>query len=325
MNQRAPRPIYMVSALILMAVALGLALAPAWQTPIAMAQEGGADEETPAPTPTPVGCGECHIDIQEEWESSAHARAFTDSEFQHRLQDMTDPAGCYPCHTTGYQPATGEYLAENVTCEACHGVTPADHPPAPVEVDDSSELCGECHEVTYREWADSAHAAEGVQCVSCHTSHGRSLRFTNSQETCLSCHEERMNDYAHMSHINANLACVDCHIYKDPDAPIPVTGLAATSHEFRVPTRGCLRCHELMELEGMEGTIEPPTPTGDEAELRIAELEAQLAALEGSQEASSLQMVQGGVIGLVVGLVASWLLFRAGGRRGKGDRKSKGK
>ncbi len=28
---------------------------------------------------------------------------------------------CYPCHTTGYNPATGTYVERGVTCEACHG------------------------------------------------------------------------------------------------------------------------------------------------------------------------------------------------------------
>ncbi|MHA2609876.1 MAG: multiheme c-type cytochrome [bacterium JZ-2024 1] len=28
---------------------------------------------------------------------------------------------CYSCHTTGYDPKTGSYVEENVTCEACHG------------------------------------------------------------------------------------------------------------------------------------------------------------------------------------------------------------
>jgi hypothetical protein len=35
--------------------------------------------------------------------------------------DVDDPKPCFPCHTTGWDPATGTYAEPGVTCEGCHG------------------------------------------------------------------------------------------------------------------------------------------------------------------------------------------------------------
>ena len=272
----------------------------------ALAQEGGEGEE-----PMPLeDCAECHVDIEAEWQGSAHARAFEDPLFQDALAEADHPDECLACHTTGFEAITGEYSAENVTCEACHGLTPAEHPPEVVHVRTDSELCGACHEQTYDEWNRSAHAAENVQCMDRHTAHGRALRFVVSQENCLSCHDERLDDFAHVSHAEANLACVDCHIYRDPDAPIPATGLADTSHEFGSPTQGCLRCHENLEEVDIEATPTVAPATGSEADLRIAELEAELAAIENCQGVPGWLLLQGILLGGVLGAGATWMWLR---------------
>lgn len=261
---------------------------------------------------TGLSCGVCHPAILEEWKQSAHARAYTDPLFQEWLKDAEHPEECLVCHTTNYNLVTGKYEAENIDCVACHIDPPSDHPDSPIVRPDDAKMCGECHEVTYREWATSKHAQAGMQCADCHHNHERSLRFASPQETCLSCHTTRMDDYAHASHQGANLTCAECHIFRDPDAPIPVTGLAATSHAFDIPTRGCLRCHE--EQREAEPTPEAPSTVGVEAAFRIAELEAQVAAQENSRGTPPWLIMQGGLAGIVVGIVMTWLWRAMRGR-----------
>ena len=63
-------------------------------------------------------CLACHEVLHRE-----HSRRWMSTKFRsiERLVDEPDPARCFPCHTTGYEAATGRYAEPGVTCEACHG------------------------------------------------------------------------------------------------------------------------------------------------------------------------------------------------------------
>ena len=63
-------------------------------------------------------CLACHEVLHRE-----HSRRWMATKFRsiERLVDEPDPARCFPCHTTGYEAATGRYAEPGVTCEACHG------------------------------------------------------------------------------------------------------------------------------------------------------------------------------------------------------------
>ena len=63
-------------------------------------------------------CLACHEVLHRE-----HSRRWMATKFRsiERLADERDPARCFPCHTTGYDAATGRYAEPGVTCEACHG------------------------------------------------------------------------------------------------------------------------------------------------------------------------------------------------------------
>ncbi len=62
---------------------------------------------------------------------------------------------CAGCHTTGFDPKTGQWKDMGVTCEACHGpggehVATAGNPnkivnPAKLEFKAQNEICGQCH------------------------------------------------------------------------------------------------------------------------------------------------------------------------------------
>jgi hypothetical protein len=63
-------------------------------------------------------CLACHEVLHRE-----HSRRWMATKFRsiERLAGEKDPARCFPCHTTGYDPATGRYAEPGVTCEGCHG------------------------------------------------------------------------------------------------------------------------------------------------------------------------------------------------------------
>lgn len=86
------------------------------------------DEEPDAPTIPTQECQECHLDVASHWEDSAHAHAFDDEVFQAQWLALGEPGECLACHTTNFQPATGEYDQEGVSCESCHGETTEEHP-----------------------------------------------------------------------------------------------------------------------------------------------------------------------------------------------------
>ena len=63
-------------------------------------------------------CLGCHETLHRE-----HSRRWLQTKFRsiERLAGVTDPTRCFPCHTTGWDPATGTYAEPGVTCEGCHG------------------------------------------------------------------------------------------------------------------------------------------------------------------------------------------------------------
>jgi hypothetical protein len=63
-------------------------------------------------------CLSCHEVLHRE-----HSRRWMPTKFRslERLVNERNPERCFPCHTTGYDPATHRYAEAGVTCEGCHG------------------------------------------------------------------------------------------------------------------------------------------------------------------------------------------------------------
>lgn len=159
---------------------------------------------------------------------------------------------CGACHTTGYSVwppdshqdnmpgAVGTWAEPGIQCERCHGPG-GDHVgdprAAPLAVNASSELCGECH---IRGTAESVNAANGfiehheqyeeifqgkhasLDCVVCHEPHAGvvqlrlaqkldpSVRTTRMQ--CADCHFFKEAQYQKVAAHQATLQCLDCHM-----------------------------------------------------------------------------------------------------------------
>lgn len=123
-------------------------------------------------SPTAEKCGECHIEIYQEWKGSAHAESYRSLVFKKITADYRIEE-CLPCHV----PETileGEEVRvrswrreEGITCVNCHWLNdrlhgpldiPNPFPPHPVGENDrrfrQSGLCGKCHREALKEWEE---------------------------------------------------------------------------------------------------------------------------------------------------------------------------
>ncbi|MBK7894254.1 MAG: multiheme c-type cytochrome [Candidatus Promineifilaceae bacterium] len=287
------------------------------------------DEEPDAPTIPTQECQECHLDVASHWEDSAHAHAFDDEVFQAQWLALGEPGECLACHTTNFQPATGEYDQEGVSCESCHGETTEEHPPAAVPILADTEYCGTCHTTTLGEWHQTGHASEDIGCMDCHDPHSQQPLFEQPDELCVNCHKDTMEDYLEDLHIQEGIGCVDCHALVIPPEEMPQDGIVPTGHAFTITPATCVACHtdalhagfslpgyehgatvasaELVEGEEelvtvLQGTVSLEEPDTLTPEQKVQTLEAALA------NRNLTLLFQGGVLGLVLGGSTAWFV-----------------
>ena len=124
-------------------------------------------------------CGNCHVDAQSSWQTTAHAMAWDGLQSSDHAQ-----AFCESCHTVSEKgnlasepvgfTATGDERYHDVQCESCHanGETHTKDPGgaqpvasinigAPGDLADA-QTCAQCHQGDHHpfaeEWAQSGHA-----------------------------------------------------------------------------------------------------------------------------------------------------------------------
>jgi predicted CXXCH cytochrome family protein len=194
-----------------------------------------------ADEPTPVDCKICHSSFQNAWEEGAHGQAATSTALWDAWRDQGEEGRCLTCHTTGYDPTTGLWVAEGIDCGACHATGVENHPAEPMPADRSSKFCGNCHTETYFEWQVSAHAKSEMACLSCHDPHGTQLKAETTSHLCATCHRERASNFAHSEHSAQGLTCADCHLGELEGAL--GEGHALRDHSFNVRLHTCNECH----------------------------------------------------------------------------------
>lgn len=292
------------------------------------------DEEPDAPIIPTQECQECHLDVANHWEDSAHAHAFDDQFFQDQWQALGEPSECLACHTTNFQPATGEYDEEGIACEACHGEITTEHPPEPVPIVADSDYCGTCHTTTLGEWHQTGHATEDIGCNDCHDPHSQQPLFDQADDLCINCHEDSMGDYLEDVHIQEGIGCVDCHALVIPPEEVPEDGIVPTGHAFTITPATCVACHtdtlhagfslpgyehgaaianvdnaaveEGVSEEDLETDVHGTVSTEEANELTP---EQQVQTLEAALANRNLALLfQGGVLGLVLGGSTAWFV-----------------
>ena len=290
-------------------------------------------EDSPAKVLTTEDCQECHLDIEENWTHSPHAHAYDDPIFQEQWIGLGSPANCLACHTTNFISSSGEYEAEGVSCQSCHGTATTNHPPEVVYTKADPVSCGTCHTTTLSEWRKTGHATSNVGCMDCHDPHSQDLLFENPDDLCINCHQESMGDYLNDLHVQKEIGCVDCHALVIPPAEAPEDGIVPTGHEFSISPQTCVACHTDtlhagFTLPGYEnGTSEgsgfhagdssadeedsgaqPQVDISTESDLNPSQ---RIQALETALASSRISnLFQGAIIGLVFGGSTAWIVGR---------------
>lgn len=313
----------------------GRALAGAFFACLALLLAAGvvlAAPEAQEEPPTPMArekCAQCHRDVAYSWQASPHAHAFDDETFQDWWQGNGQPGECLACHTTGYLASSGEYLVEGVSCESCHDPAPENHPEEPMPVKADTEYCGVCHTTTLGEWRQTGHAMVDVGCSECHDPHSQDPLFPAADDLCINCHQEDMGDYLEDLHVQQDIGCVDCHALVVPPETPPDDGIVPTGHTFTISPATCVACHTdalhagfalpgyengASAAEEVEGGGEGFTPSDQSTSLRVATEDQMSAtqriqALETSLASRNLtSLLQGSVVGLVLGGSTAWFL-----------------
>ncbi len=139
-------------------------------------------------------CRACHEEVYREWESSWHAKSWTDPDARALSNDFAN-TDCIDCHAPRPVFETGvsqrvlprsARRAEGVDCIACHALPAAEGEPArmagtidrtdvpcrPVATPELSSpgFCAPCHDQhqTVQEWRATSYAAQGIDCSDCH-------------------------------------------------------------------------------------------------------------------------------------------------------------
>ena len=198
-------------------------------------------------------CQECHPALYVSWQDSAHGQALDDPNFQENWEQQGKPRECLICHTTGYDPNTNTWVADGITCQACHSPMPDDHPLSRMPSDRSATLCEHCHSQTVFEWEISVHRQSGLDCVDCHGQHSTTLRAEDTVGLCASCHRERSSNFTHSIHSKENLTCPDCHLETLNEETIGERGYFAKDHNFRPKLSACNECHKYQMHDPVEG------------------------------------------------------------------------
>lgn len=262
-------------------------------------------------------CSECHPNVTSAWMESVHADAFHNAHFQESWENQEFQESCLDCHTTGFSPATGEYEAEGVTCVACHGEVPENHPVQPVDVAIASNSCSDCHTVTQAEFRASQHENIGLECTNCHNPHDNGLRRETETQQCLSCHGLELEGFvAHDTHIANDVSCSECHGYVRPrDMNVRIDGQHPTGHDFQAALTACVDCHEggteiTASLPQGGGGADAQEIGGQRAELRAAQLEATLQTeLLARRNETVMNIVIGSLGGLLLGGLLVWVVI----------------
>ena len=305
----------MTSRIERLLIALMFALLAAGITLVMASAQG---EVPPAGPTSSENCAVCHTEFQMTWENGPHGKAGTDPIFLDEWNKQGKPGACLVCHTTGYDPATATYKADGVTCEACHGPAPADHPKTPMPVDRSTDLCGRCHSDTrfgWQDWKVSTHYQRGMDCATCHDPHSASLKKVvgprisekkdDVSELCITCHKESSMNFSYTAHAQKNISCVDCHVKHLENADR--TAHTVSDHSFKASLDSCNTCH----AQQMHSATEAKTPEGVAALVSIAPTpEIKLSSVTPVPEPVSPMgfSAMAGFIGLAGGMVlAPWL------------------
>ncbi len=262
-------------------------------------------------------CAGCHKDVHETWMGTLHSQAYSSPIFQEDWAKQGSANSCLECHTTGYDPVTGKFSEEGVTCEACHGPFQPEHPmKAEMPVKPDASLCSSCHKTTTDEWKVSKHGQIGIDCQSCHNPHSQQPKAASVTELCSNCHKDSGSSFTHGTHASAGLQCSDCHMATGSHTS-SIGGLFATGHTFTVGSEACISCHKdtvhtrdtIVKLSG--GEAAQTVATLEELQKQVQDNQQTIQTLEAQGNVRLYTgLIQGAIVGLITGGAAAWIVSR---------------
>lgn len=248
-------------------------------------------------------CKSCHPAFYETWEDGLHGQAYSDPAFQKAWHDQGEPVECLGCHVTGYDPATGTWESEGITCERCHNPAPANHPQEPMPVARSADLCGDCHTETYFQWQASVHRQMDLGCETCHDPHGSQLLAENNAGLCASCHKARSSNFSHTQHSQEGLDCTNCHMAELGEQVNQAHG--NKDHSFFVSLDTCNGCH-VYQMHDPVSVHEENPPAENLDSMASIETSSVLAAPKPANPIGFALLA--GLVGLAGGVIlAPWI------------------
>jgi predicted CXXCH cytochrome family protein len=203
-------------------------------------------------------CLACHKEIPE---GQMAAPTQTNSTFSQYWVAQGQPTECVNCHVTGYDPKTGTWKADGISCVSCHNPIPTNHPNDTMPVDKNADLCATCHtdaRFGWDVWKESVHFQKDMTCTTCHNPHSTSLKLvgdpnpnSDASALCINCHKEVPQNQTHTTHANVDATCITCHVGdskgNDDFHRVP-------DHDFKPKLDACNACH----ANQMHGDGTPP-------------------------------------------------------------------
>jgi cytochrome b subunit of formate dehydrogenase/nitrate reductase cytochrome c-type subunit len=204
------------------------------------------------------GCGQCHSDVVEHFNASAHGGA--------AAAGVKGAPGCIGCHTNDVTASShpddvvGMKLAQERLCLSCH----MDNPDVREKTSPSAGFIA-AYDQSVHGKALAGGNATAPNCVDCHGSHemakgykqSAKMNRMNTAETCSKCHGDVAavyNESAHGVAMQKGVAdaptCTNCHgehtILKtdDPKSPVSKQNLSA---------QVCSPCHSSVALSTKYG------------------------------------------------------------------------
>ena len=308
------KPAWITFSLVF-AVCLAIGVAISLAQPVAAAPSSAPQPQDGTTYAGSETCAGCHKETHDTWSGTLHSQAFSSPIFQEDWVKQGSASACLECHTTGFDKTSGKFAEEGVTCESCHGPFQQGHPEKPMPITPDYTLCARCHKTTTDEWRASKHGQINLNCEACHNPHSQAPRADTINELCTNCHKDTGSSFTHGTHASSGLQCSDCHM-ATASHTTSTGGLFATGHTFAVGSEACINCHKdtvhtrdtIVKLTGEQtGTV----PTSEELQKKVSEQEQTIQNLE-SQSTVRLYtgLMQGAIVGLIVGGVAAWVVSR---------------
>jgi DmsE family decaheme c-type cytochrome len=202
-------------------------------------------------------CKTCHEDIYKNFQHTAHFATTTDS----KLDSEKGPGwhGCEACHGPGKEHVDGGGDKSKI-------FTFKDASPQA-----TSARCLSCHQYNeeHNNYDRSAHLANGVGCIDCHSPHkakeSQFLMSEKSPELCYKCHMDVRAAFARPFHHRVNEGLIQCNDCHNPHGSFRPKQLRTNASGDEV----CYKCHT--EKQGpfvyqheakIEGCVACHTPHG---------------------------------------------------------------